>query len=369
MPRQRALSRLSHHARQLVFRVGAENYIFADIILAAQAWNDWASLEQETREGIACVKHARVIQEPKGAVEVEAAADVFREERGLHDAEVAENWLQERHVSFRAWMQYIRRSLLRKKWASSLPRLLTEYSIGQEQVNRNVRIEGMCSGYFAALTRKLAGRAALHDRIEKETGSHPGNGPFPNERANSKSPYEFNLNAQQLGLSTDEARQKLDRLTGLDLAFTQFRSQILTEEHIKRQISVHQLDWIRIQASSLSFQDESLAREAALCVREDGEELQIVAARARTALEQEQLELGNLDPGLQAAFLRARIGKLIGPIRLGQEFKLYHVLDKQIPSPDIPEVKARTEKLILQTAIKSEVNARVRWLAPWWSDA
>jgi hypothetical protein len=368
MPKRHASTGLSSLASELVFSVGAETYTAVDIILAAQIWNDWALLEQETREGIVCVKHARVMQEPKGAAEVEGAADMFREERGLHDAEVAENWLKERHVGFRAWMQYIRRSLLREKWASSLPRLLSAYSVSQEQVNRNVRIAGMCSGYFAALARKLAGRAAVEARIRKEAGSHAGGGQVENETGPLTPPFEFTLSAKQLGLSTEDARQKLERLAGLDLSLTQFRAQLMTEESIKRKISFHQIDWIRIQASSASFQDESLAREAALCIREDGEELNIVAVRARTPLQQERLDLGDLDPGAQAVFLGARKGDLIGPIRIGKEFKLYHVLEKQIPSLEIPEVKSRAEKLILQPLVKSEVVAQVRWLVPWWSD-
>jgi hypothetical protein len=368
MPKRHTSTGLSSLAGEPVFSVGAETYTAADIILAAQIWNDWVLLEQETREGIVCVKHARVMQEPKEAAEVEGAADMFREERGLHDAEVAEIWLKERHVGFRAWMQYIRRSLLRKRWASSFPRLLAEYSISQEQVNRNVRIEGMCSGYFAALARKLAGRAAVEARIRKEAGNHASCGRVENETGILTPPFEFTLSARQLGLSTEEARQKLERLAGLDLSLAQFCSQLMTEESVKRKISVHQLDWIRIQASSASFQDESLAREAALCIREDGEELDIVAVRARTALQQEQLDLGDLDPVAQAAFLRARKGDLIGPIRIGKEFKLYHVLEKQIPSVDIPEVKSRAEKLILQPLVESEIDAQVRWLVPWWSD-
>jgi hypothetical protein len=366
MPNRRPSTKL---ARKLVFSVGAETYTAADVILAAQTWHDWAPLEQATRKGIVCVKHARVTQEAKATAEVEAAADQFREERGLQDAEVAENWLKERQVSFLAWMQYLRRCLLRKKWAETLPRLLAEYSISQEQVNRNFRVEGMCSGYFAALVRKLAGRAAVQERIQNEAGSHPGGGQAQNDLGIHTAPLEFTLNPRQFGLSTEVARQKLARLAGLDHSFMQFRSQAMTEEGIKRIISAHQVDWIRIQAASVTFQNEPLAREAALCVREDGEELKVVAARARTAMQQEQLDLGQLDPSAQAAFLGARKGDLFGPICVGQEFRLYHVLHKQIPSVNIPEVKARAEKLILQTLIRSEVDARVRWLAPWWSDA
>jgi len=205
-------------------------------------------------------------------------------------------------------------------------------------------------------------------RIRKEAGSHAGGGQVENETGPLTPPFEFTLSAKQLGLSTEDARQKLERLAGLDLSLTQFRAQLMTEESIKRKISFHQIDWIRIQASSASFQDESLAREAALCIREDGEELNIVAVRARTPLQQERLDLGDLDPGAQAVFLGARKGDLIGPIRIGKEFKLYHVLEKQIPSLEIPEVKSRAEKLILQPLVKSEVVAQVRWLVPWWSD-
>jgi hypothetical protein len=352
----------------MVFTVGAEAYSGADLILAAQSWQDWAALEQRTREGIACAKHARATREPRATAAVEAAADRFRAERGLHAAEDAENWLRGRRVRFTAWMQYFRRWLLRQEWASSLPRLLTEYAISPDQVNRNLRIEGMCSGYLAALARKLAGRAAVYERCRTEAANGSEVGP-PQEAGMGAVAPEVCLVSGLLGLSSEEVRQKRERLTTLDQSLMQFRSQVITEENLKRKTSAYQVDWIQIQTISASFADESAAREAALCVREDGESLHSVATRARAASQPEQLELGKLDADAQAAFLRARVGGLIGPFRAGRELKLYQVLDKCIPSADNPEIKARAELLLLQAALQREVEARVHWLVPWWADS
>jgi hypothetical protein len=362
-------SALQSLAGQVIFVVGPNSYTAADVVLAAKAWGDWQRLEQEIREGIACIRHARAKQEAVLDEDVEALADEFRSQRGLFAAEDAEVWLAERQVTFNSWMKYIRWCWLRQKWQSYLQDLPVQYPVSQDQLNRNARVVGVCSGHFAAFARKLAGRAAVHDRIQQETATGQNAGEHQKEIGIFEFPFDIEKDARLLGLSSEEFREKQQRLAELEHSFRQFSSQVIVPERIQGQISAHHLDWIRIEALSLSFPEEPAAREAALCVREDGEELSTVAARTKTALRQEQMGLGELDPSAQAAFLSARKGDLVGPLRCDQELKLFLVLDKVMPSSDNPELRTRAEQLILRAAIKPEVDARVQWQAPWWSDS
>jgi hypothetical protein len=54
MPKPGSAPGLESLARQVVFAVGQIVYSGSEVVLAAKAWGDWASLEQEAREGIAC---------------------------------------------------------------------------------------------------------------------------------------------------------------------------------------------------------------------------------------------------------------------------------------------------------------------------
>ena len=43
---------------QLAFRVDGTGYFWEDVAVAVWAWGDWAALEDEVRQGIACVRQA-----------------------------------------------------------------------------------------------------------------------------------------------------------------------------------------------------------------------------------------------------------------------------------------------------------------------
>jgi hypothetical protein len=369
MPRSGPTTGFQNLAKQAVFRVGETTYSGADVVLTAKAWSDWAELEQEARLGIACERFARATRIDLADEEVEAAADEYRTQRELLAADDAERWLAERQVAFDSWMKYIRRRLLCSKWESQRQELLAHYPVSQERLNRNIRVVGMCSGHFARFARKLAGRAAVHDRIGQEQSAGNSRRELEEQTGVPGTPFVLDAeDARLLDLSPESYRDKLQRLADLERSLQQFRSQVIVPERVLGQITTRHIDWMRIEAHALSFQEESMAREAALCLREDGEEISAVAARSKTMLRREHFDLGELEPGLETAFLSARTGEVIGPLPCGKEFKLFLVLDKVMPSAQNPDIKARAEQIILQAAIQPELKARVQWQVAWWSD-
>ncbi len=44
-------------ATKPVFRTGRDEYCWDDVLLASVGWGEWAALERETREGLACLRH------------------------------------------------------------------------------------------------------------------------------------------------------------------------------------------------------------------------------------------------------------------------------------------------------------------------
>jgi len=44
---------------QVVFVAGSQKYGWEDVLLAAKRWDDWATLEQEVRQGFACLNDSR----------------------------------------------------------------------------------------------------------------------------------------------------------------------------------------------------------------------------------------------------------------------------------------------------------------------
>ena len=127
-------------------------------------------------------------------------------------------------------------------------------------------------------------------------------------------------------------------------------------------IEARGLDWVRLDVQDLGFGREAAAREALLCLREDGDSLEAVAATARTAPRESRLYLEDVDPTARSELLGAGPGDLVGPLRLGEEFHLLLVRDKALPSESDPEVRRRAESHLQKAAVEREIQARVRWV-------
>jgi hypothetical protein len=331
-----------------VFRVGGTTYRWGDVVLAAQLWGDWAVLRGRVREGIACVKRSDETADALTAEEVDIAADAFRYERNLISAEEAESWLEERGLTAEAWIDYIRRSLLRQRWAAELPDITSHYPVTDAEVEPLMECEAICSGHLGQLSKKLAARAAAHDWLIEHAGAEA---------------IESLLAKDHTGRTDRE--EKLEFLARLEVAFRDFCDRVPISSSIIKQISGHSLEWIRIDCLFLTLPDEEMAREAALCVREDGKSLAEVAAQVGIIEQQSSFLLEEIEPVLSEQFLAASKGELLGPLRVGDAFVLYWVLEKVMPMPDDARIRQRAERHLVQHAVNREVADRVRWHDRW----
>jgi hypothetical protein len=109
------------------------------------------------------------------------------------------------------------------------------------------------------------------------------------------------------------------------------------------------------------FPDEQMALEAALCVRDDGMQLDEVAANAKIGLHNAPLYLEEIDPSLRDRFLSAGKGVLVGPLNWEKGFALFVVEDKILPALEDPAIRRRAEESLIQNVINREIVNRVKW--------
>jgi hypothetical protein len=357
MPRSHPGTSLQSLTGRVVFCAAGTPYYWEDVILAAHLGGAWADLQTEVCDGLACLSHLRATRAVLDDAMVETAACAFRETRQLFTAAETEAWLAQRGVTVDNWMKYIRRSLLRRQWTSQLPTLTARYPPAEARVNRSLKIVGICSGHLGQFAHHLAGRAAVHERLQNEVGT-----PLA-----SAEPREAALSAVvdpapgELGLTPERLQERRELLARLECSFERFRQQVLTTEAIRRQITARHTDWIRLECLSVSFANEAAAREAALCVRQDGEDLHDVAARARTVVHARHFKLEDLEPLLYGAFLSAGKGELLGPLAVGQEFQLFLVCDKTLPFDKDPITQRLAEQALLQDLLDREIGLRIQW--------
>jgi hypothetical protein len=296
---------------------------------------------------------------PLSAREIESAADEFRYGRDLVAAEEMEAWLERWGLTAESWMDWIRSSLLRKEWSDSLADLVSEESASDEDIGERIQTEAVCSGELERLASELAGRSAIYEKEARGKSNGPGREP---DVAAIFEQFPPDLRERGLpGISLETSRAKMERLARLEACYRRFCERAVTPEAVAAMIQASQTDWLRLECDSVSFPEEQAAREAALCVREDGEELERVAEDANREVHREEIYIEGTEPDSRHYFLGAQKGETIGPVGRGEQFVLYLVREKVLPSGDDPRIAARAEEAVVQRVVEREVNDRVKW--------
>lgn len=352
-----------------IFSVGESIYTWEDVVLAAVLWGEWDGLRREVQCGLSCLKRLEDVEDEEEALpeeEVSSAAAEFRYSRDLIAAEDMEAWLEHRGLTAADWMDYIQRSLLIKKWAADLEEIQEENPVDPEEVDQVIACDAICGGCAAAWAARLADRAAVGARMSEEgRGLGPETEIAVHELRSVLEAFPAAAGDASLpgGLpSADPTR--LAALARLEVAWRRFAEGQVTPQAIREQVAAHGIDWTRVSLQSVFLRDPDAAREAALCIREDGRDPAEVAAESGAELTDGTWFLDEVEPALRDHLLGARRGEVLGPLRLKDGFAVVAVRAKQPPAPEDPVVRARAEGGLLQRAVRSEVENRVRWNEP-----
>jgi hypothetical protein len=260
---------------QPVFSVGLHQYGWDDVILAARLCGDWAYLERELGEGLACVKRMEKMEEDLDGEELRAAANEFRYAHDLVSAQEAESWLSAWRLTVENWAEYLRRLVLRRKWAAQLREILEWFPVTREEMQANLWAEAVCSGRLASFAKRLAGCAAAHAKAVEAGWVE----------------------------SEDDHEDRAGRVRALEAGYRRFCERGIDPSAIKNQIDARRLDWIRFDCRYGLFSDEQVAREACLCLREDGADLDAIATRTGCALAETSLHLDEIEGTMRDRFL------------------------------------------------------------------
>lgn len=314
-----------------VFSLGDDIYTWQDVVAHARATGDWASLEQAAREGAACeaLADSGEIDEPDA--DIEHAAEEFRYERDLVTAAEMEEWLAEHGLTAADWMGAMRRLVLRQQWAADLEAIVSEQDPDDESVQEALEADLRSSGMDRTLSQRFAAdvaAAAAWHGANSQGGAPPGRD-----------------------------------LAGVLEGARSYRASVVTDDAIEREITAAHLDWIRVECRALAFEDEAEAREGVFCLREDGIELDELAADAHVETEDVDFYVGDIAPDRRAPFLSAQVGEVIGPVALQGAHAIYQVTGKVMPSVDDEALIRRARDAIVGRAIATEVANRIRWHA------
>jgi hypothetical protein len=301
-----------------VFTVEDATFRWCDVVAAASEWGEWERLEHTVWAGMELVDIAERRGDAPTAEELGTLAGEFRYERGLLSADETERWLERWGLDLDGWFDYLRRSLLRAREPARNPE-------GRPAPPRlTTWTEAVCSGELERLARALADRAAIYAAVEDQPPT-------------------------------------LERLAAMEERFERFVADATTPRAVDDELAANVLDWTRLDCAWIETSDEAVAREAALCVIEDGRELAEVTREAGLAADDRQIYLGRAGPELASHLIGARSGDLLGPLATDGRFLLILVRDRTPPSSEDAELCALAERRLAERAVERETLRRVRF--------
>jgi hypothetical protein len=353
-------------ARQ-IFSVGNTTYTWEDVALGGILWGDWGGLEHSVRAGIACLKRLEERGDAEQILpedEVSEAAVEFRYARDLVSAEEMYGWLERWGLDAADWMDHIRRTLLTKKWTDDLDEVRRQYPASDEEVGEVILCAAICSGWLTSCASQLAGRAAAHARLAEAAAD--GHVEIAADEVTSVAEaFRAKIDGRDLPeIVSDVSDGRLETMARLEIAWRRLAAQLVTPQAIHGQIVSHRLEWTRFSAQTLSLSDPEAAREAILCIREDGRDMAVVAVEAGAALREEDWILEETDAEIHDHLVAAQAGEVLGPLPIKNGFLVVAVLAKQPASPDDPAMQTRAEQTLLTRAFGREIESRVRWIEP-----
>jgi hypothetical protein len=304
-----------------VFSVRERSFSWRDVIEAARAWGDWSEIEQRAQEAVDLPSES---EERVPREELEQAQNEFRYQRNLLAADDLEAWLERWGIGVEHWLRHMRATVSRRHGPSSAGRERSD----PETLATAAWAEAVCSGELERLARKLAERCATSGA----TGE-----------------------AMPTRFSPDEVAR-------MDEAHRRFRDAAVTPDALERRLQEERLEWTRIEGRYLAHASEDVVREAALCVREEGRELEEMARAAGARYEAAaRFYLSDAKDELKTRLMAASAGELCGPFPSGEEHWLLEVGARVAPSLEDPELRARAEAEVAENAVEHQVLQRIRW--------
>jgi hypothetical protein len=340
---------------EYAFTAGRVDYTQLDVALGAMAHNEWAPFERRLTEGLACEARARAEHKPAAQDALDQAALSFRYERDLIAAADMDAWLDRESLSLDDWLAFLARDVLRRAWFDELDGVVERYTPSAKELQEAAVIEGVCAGAFDAWQRSCAARVALalqaHDvgQLSEEQSIHAAEA--------------TRLMRQHVHWLTTQSPTTVEsRLRAMLRVGDRFRSacdQIANPTTLSSLLDVHRQGLILVEVDAITFATEHAAREAVLCVREDGLSMHDVGVLSRHTVCRERSVVEDLPPELGAVWGSATTGQVLGPRTDNGRFEVSMVIARTLPTLDDEYVAVRLRQRAIEMAAASAVRAQI----------
>lgn len=306
-----------------VFKAAGREYSVADI-LGATAWRgEFAAFSDSFARRLAAAAAAEAAGLAPDPSAVEAATADFRYARDLVSADECERWLAQRGLTF----SDLNSSVTRRLQAGLAHEADPTETPPPDPVQ--LRTEALLADEFSGWARELAWRVAL--ALEENC--------LPPAASPSESVWAVleQRHAAALARLAEPARRK-------------------------RELGAQRLALLQTELALAEFGEESAAREAFLCVREDGETLAAVAAAHGFSSRTMTAFLSDLPPEWQQALLGAAPGDVLPPEVGSSGALVVQLVRRREPSIEEQAVTERLDAVVRRHYFGELETRHIRWL-------
>jgi hypothetical protein len=150
-------------------------------------------------------------------------------------------------------------------------------------------------------------------------------------------------------LALGAARQRIDSRAG--------------DREVRLMITERQLDWTRFDVEEITLETASAAREAVLCVRDDGLELAEVGRRAERPTRRHTWTAVQAGTRLAGQLMAATPGTPVGPLADGDTWRVVVVRARLVPDEHDPTTWAHARAEVAAEMLTRRLAGKVRFHA------
>jgi hypothetical protein len=337
----------------LVFKAHGRSFSQEQTLQAAEFRGELEPLRSQWRRDFDRVSLVNTSQAATDRTEVQQLQDEYRYRRNLTTAEECEEWLAARGIT----VEEFRAHFVRRYWAGKLVAESEHESSlvidADARLARAFRTDVVLSNEFDRLARKLAWRAAI-------SPAGDGHQAFP-PKIDESATGAPEPGAQSELRDNGAWRRELEHM---EAGFQRECRQVLTADRRRLGLASMRPYLLRLELDILELDSEAAAREAFLCVQQDGISLSELATEQGYSLQQQTPLLEELPNQSQPAFLGASPGTVLPPTRIGRGFRVVQIKSKAEPGLSDPGVQLRVDAGIIRCHFLELELRHVRWHMP-----
>jgi hypothetical protein len=351
--------------RRSVFEARGRTYTLGHVFSAA-AFGGWiGGFWRDLADALACASYAGDEGFEIDTAELQSSADQFRYQRNLVTAEETERWLSDRDVDEDDMIAWLERRYWLERFSREARGMQDSYTSPPSVITDVLWPEVVFSGCLGPLAVPLARRVAA-------AAAEAAGGPVSISNdltTDARAAFFERAGCGPEGLAAWLERNRcttewFQELLALETRFLRARTDALSPERCSAALESRRLDLLRVRFQVARFATERHAREAHLCITDDGEPFTDATRRAGAHAEEQTLLLEDAPESLRPLLLSAAEGEVIQAAGPENEPLVVQVIDKTLPRISDPEVRARLEPVLVSKYFDPLVETEVRWTVP-----